>query len=171
MFGIAPVSTLTLDPLSRSYLIRLVLNRTRNVLPQSTLGPTTENAVPQRGFFGAAAAAPGSLCPVSAGWAATPRSAPGVFDLWLVPRWGRWRCNNSRRLGRRHCRRRRRGLSSPVFRRGKSRCCFASARELQHGGAGDVAVPGFGGGGYGRGARNRGDDHAATRWGHLLGWC
>jgi len=41
MLGIAPISTLALDPSSRSYLIRLVLNRTRHVLPQSTIGPTT----------------------------------------------------------------------------------------------------------------------------------
>jgi len=38
------------------------------------------SAEPQRRFCGAAAAAPGSPCPASAGWAATPGSAPGVLD-------------------------------------------------------------------------------------------
>jgi len=41
MSGMAPISTHALDPSSRSYLIQIVLNRTRHVLPQSTLGPTT----------------------------------------------------------------------------------------------------------------------------------
>jgi len=64
------------------------------------------NAAPQRGVCEAAATAPGSPFPASACWAATPRSGPGMFNPFLVPRWGRRRCSNPRRLGRRHCRRR-----------------------------------------------------------------